>query len=284
MKKLLLKLYNISEKIVFRYGFGKFKLVKKGGRWVRFILKTDFVELDGHKMFLDPRDILSLSTRKSYEEFETKLVKKIIKEGDVVIDIGGNIGYFTLIFAKLVGENGQVFVFEPEPNSYKILKKNVEINGYNNVKLINKAVSNEPKKVKLYLDDSNLGGHSLANRNNKKSIEIDAIKLDEFLGSKGKINFIKMDVEGAEIEAIKGMSDLLKKMDDLKMLIEFNPKMLKGFGVTTEEYFNELTKHKFKIYDLDNKNERLIQIKSYHDLAKYKDNHYTNLLCSKKEE
>ena len=137
------------------------------------LLKSNFVEIEGHKIYLDPFDSLKLSINKSYEEFETKLVKDIIKEGNVVVDIGANIGYFTLIFSRLVGRKGEVFAFEPEPNNFNLLKKNIEINDYKNVNLINKAVSNKSGKIELYLDDVNTGRHSLiAEIPNKKHITI----------------------------------------------------------------------------------------------------------------
>jgi len=115
-------------------------------------LGTTFTEVDGNKMFLDPKDdSLGLSINDIYEPFITDFFKSEIKKGDVVFDIGANIGYFTLIFAKLVGENGKVFAFEPSPDVFAILQKNVEINGYKNIVLSQKAVSSKTEKIKLYL-------------------------------------------------------------------------------------------------------------------------------------
>ena len=282
MKKFLNKFYKNSEKIISDSGIGKYKTVQKGGRWIRSLLKSNFVEIEGHKMHLDPLDSLKLSINKSYEEFETKLVKDIIKDGNIVVDIGANIGYFTLIFARLVGEKGKVFAFEPEPNNFNLLKKNIEINGYKNVNLINKAVSNKSGKIKLYIDNVNYGGHSLiAEIPNRQSIEIESIKLDDFFSANKKIDFIKIDVEGAELEVLKGMSNLLNQKDDIKILLEFNPLMLKSFGVTTQEYVNLLIRFNFKIYELDKKTENLKQIKSQHDLTKIKLGNWINLLCIK---
>ena len=106
-------------------------------------------------MFLDSNDSLRLSINGTYSEYETDVMKKIVKKGDVDLDLGANIGYYTLIFAKIVGKNGKVFAFEPDLTNFTLLKKNVEINGYKNVVLINKAVSDKTGKLKLFLNERN---------------------------------------------------------------------------------------------------------------------------------
>lgn len=208
----------------------------------------NFAYVQGHKMFLDSKDSLRLSIYGIYEEFETKLIKKQIKQGDIVLDIGANIGYYTLIFAKLVGKNGKVYAFEPDPTNFAILKKNVEINGYKNIILINKAVSDKTGKLKLYLCNDNKGSHSIYPCDNRKFVEIDSIKLDDFFSNyNGKIDFIKMDIEGAEYSAVKGMSNLLRKNEEIKIISEFAPMNLKRSGIEPEEYLKLLHNYGFKI-------------------------------------
>jgi hypothetical protein len=150
-KKLFLTIYRKVVKILSGHGIGNFYPVRVFNNFIVSRLKSTLAEVDGHKMFLDSRDSLGLSIFSIHEPLETGLVKEKIKKGDVVLDIGANIGYYTLIFAKLVGEEGKVFAFEPEPTNFSLLEKNVEINGYKNVVLIQKAVSNETGKIRLYL-------------------------------------------------------------------------------------------------------------------------------------
>jgi tRNA G37 N-methylase Trm5 len=119
--------------------------------------------VQGHKMYLDSKESLDLSIYGVYEEYETDLIKKEIDRGDVVLDLGANIGYYTLLFAKKVGDEGRVYAFEPDPTNFSLLKKNVEINGYRNVVLIQKAVSNKNGKLKLYLNEDNKGDHRFYN-------------------------------------------------------------------------------------------------------------------------
>ncbi len=109
-------------------------------------LKSNFAEVQGQKMFLDKKDVLGLSINGVYEPLETKLVRKEVKKSDVVLDIGANIGYYTLILAKLVGKKGRVFAFEPDPTNFALLKKNISINGYKNVILVPKAVAGKTRR------------------------------------------------------------------------------------------------------------------------------------------
>ena len=121
MKKILRKMYKKSESIVSKSGFGRFQFVQNVGRRIRRPIKSDFIEIDGHKMFLDSLDSLKLSITGEHEEFETNVIKKIIKKEYNVIDIGANIGYYTLNFARLVGDKGRVFAFEPELENFQLL-------------------------------------------------------------------------------------------------------------------------------------------------------------------
>ena len=92
------------------------------------------------------------------------MIKQEVKEGNNVIDIGANIGYFTLLFAKLVGPNGKVFAFEPDPTNFSILKKNIEENNYDNVILSQKAISDKTETTKLFLCKFSNGMQNVFNR------------------------------------------------------------------------------------------------------------------------
>lgn len=236
-------------------------------------------------MFLDPEDSLGLSLDGAYEEHETEIMEREISEGDVILDIGANVGYFTLLFARCAGKKGKVFAFEPDPASFALLKKNVEINGYENVVLVSKAVSDKTGKTKLYLSEgSNVDNRIYDSHDGRKSVEIQSIRLDDyFKGYKGKINFIKMDIQGAEKRAVEGMVNLLKKNRDMKLISEFWPFGLDKFGTRPAGYLKLLQEQGFRIEDIDESEGRAGPVNAHSLLKRYtvRNGAYTNLFCRK---
>ena len=239
------------------------------------------IMVEGNKMFLDDKDSLLLSL-KPYEKENVEIIKKIVQKEDVILDIGANIGYFTLILAKIAGEKGKVFAFEPYPKNFEILKKNIEVNNYKNVILENKAVFNKNEKIKLFLSPINNGAHRIFNTlNGKNSIEVEAIKLDDYLKNK-KIDFFKMDIEGAELNALIGMESILKNKD-IKFIMEFSPENLRELNKPSKikELLDFLENKGFILIDI---NKRSI-IKKENLLEKAEKKHYfnTTLLGIKKD-
>ncbi|MFX1445593.1 MAG: FkbM family methyltransferase [Promethearchaeota archaeon] len=248
----------IGDAIFTKYRLGKYYLPRNIQK--KWLLKPHSIQ--GHKMYLDTTDSLGLSSSEFHENFETQLVRNLIKKGDTVLDIGANIGYYTLIFAKLVGREGKVFAFEPDLENFNLLKKNVKINGYRNIILVNKAVSNKNGKEKLYISIYNKGDHRIFDVNDgRKYIEIETIKLDDYFKNyNGNIDFIKIDVQGAEGGVIEGMLNLLEKNRDLKILSEFVPSLSTLFGFKPKEFFNMLLKNGFKPNYIDEKRQKIFPI------------------------
>ena len=237
-------------------------------------------------MFLDSKDVLRLSIRGTHEPLETEIVKKEIKSGDVVLDIGAHIGYYTLIFANLVGEEGKVFAFEPDPTNFSLLKKNVEINGHKNVELIQQAVSNETGKIRLYLSSEAHDHKIYDSHDGRQSIEIEATRLDDYFRDyNGKIDFIKIDVQGAEGRAIQGMLNLLKKNYNVKIVMEFVPVKIKTSGVEPEEFLKLLTGLSFKLYEIVEREKKIkpANIPELLEIYAPEKNKLKNLLCLREE-
>ncbi len=281
VKKILLNVYIKLTRIFSGSGLTKIYPLNHIYNFIRLHLKSDYIESNGHKIFLDSIDSLRLSTGGEHEFFELEIMKKEIKEGDVVFDIGANIGYYTLMFAKLVGPKGKVYAFEPDPTNFSLLEKNVKINNYKNVILINKAVGNKTGKIKLYLSEENHGMHRVyESKYCKRAVDIDIIKLDDLFNKGIKLNFIKMDIEGAEIDAIKGMSKLLNK-NKPKMLTEFAPVSINEFGPNPKEYLELLKKVGFKILNINGKTKKIEELSMDQLLSLYtiKKENLTNLLC-----
>ncbi len=277
MKKKLIKLYRLGHKF-FNENSIRPLFIRKLNRRIIKKLKTNYVEIDGHKINLDDSDSMRLSTRGYFEPEIKETFKKYVKEGDTVVDIGAHIGYHTLTLAKLVGEKGKVYAFEPCPEIFELLKKNVNVNCYKNVILINKAVSNSTGKQRFYVDKT--GRNSLINSTSIKmtqAIEVDTIGLDDL---NIKPNLIKMDVEGGEIKALKGMNNTIKK-NQFVLITEYAP----FYFEDPTELINTIKEVGFKtIYNLFDDGK--IEPFDYNNINKYipkgkNITSNTNLICTK---
>lgn len=271
-------------RIFYGYDIGKFTPIKFIYNFLVFHLKgisSPITEVDGHYMFLDSLDSLNLLIWGTHEPLMTRILKKYVKKGDIIIDIGAHIGYYTLIFAKLVGKNGKVFAFEPDPTNFNLLKKNVRGNGYDNVILEQKAVSDKTGGIRLYLSEHNYDHRIYDSQDDRQSIPIESIQLDDYFKNyEGTINFIKMDIQGAEGLAVLEMTKLLQ-LEGIKIITEFWPIGLEKAGIKPEEYLESLVKFGFKLYNINELKKRIEPIKVQDLLNIYTGDKYTNILCIK---
>lgn len=246
-----------------------------------------------HKMVLDENDSLNLAWNRIYDPFETRVMLSLLRPRDVIVDIGANIGYYTLIFSKITGKEGKVFAFEPGQSNFMILQENVRINNYTDrVVTVNKAVSSEDnREINLYLNDTNHGMNRIfkSEKYGKKtdSIEkIGTISLDDYFSRNPiqKIDFVKLDIEGSEYGAIKGMQQTLKNNESIKIITEFHPTSIREFGVEPIEFLELLDSFGFDVWSLDKitKSKKRIIINDkiqLDELIKNSDKYTTNLLC-----
>jgi len=142
---------------------------------------------------------------------EVKKVYMKPKKGDVVVDVGAHYGFYTLYASRLVGADGMILAFEPHPDNYKGLLTNLRLNYVENVKTFNVALGEFDGQTKLYIR-SHSGAHSILFRT-KNYVNVRITKLDtviEKLDLK-KVNLIKIDAEGAELNILKGARKVLEK-------------------------------------------------------------------------
>jgi len=184
---------------------GKLKKTRIFGRYFFYYLSDD--KYVGQRIALG-----------KYEPYETQLILRQVGTGDVVVDVGANIGYYTVLLADKVGNSGKVYAFEPDKTNFEILKKNIEVNRLGNVILINAAVgSNDGEKI-LYKSKENWGDHKLFGDGIKEKIKI--VKLDNFV--KEKVNLMKVDTQGWEPEVIEGAKKIIEK-DKPIIFFEYSP-------------------------------------------------------------
>lgn len=158
----------------------------------------------------------------SYENFADELKRSLwgyladrpLKKGDIVVDCGAYVGEFTLYAAAAVGPSGRVIAFEPDPAIFRKLAANIGLNGFGNVTAVNRGVWSSAGTLKFVGD--NIKGYSfMSAEKDPGAINVDVVSLDSELPRLGlkKVDFIKMDVEGAEIEAVKGARAVLADND-----------------------------------------------------------------------
>jgi FkbM family methyltransferase len=154
-----------------------------------------------------------------FREFESKFEEIFkIKEGETVADIGACIGDTTLPMCVKVGQTGHVIAVEPHPVNVGYLKLNLKLKGFNNVEVIEKAVWCKKETMELNIHDTPTGHSLLSHETRKLKIQIDADTLDNIFGDK-KIDFAKIDVQGAEVEVLRGgMNSFLKNTK--KIIVE----------------------------------------------------------------
>jgi FkbM family methyltransferase len=154
------------------------------------------------------------------------------KQGDIVVDVGAHIGRYTIIASKRVGANGKVIAIEAHPGNYEMLNRNVKLNGLTNVTTLNYAVYSKETKIKLFLpgEKSNRTIYNtlISSRatDEEKFVEVNANTLDNLLQqariSHAEVNWLKIDVEGAEFEVLKGAHDIMSNSKNISLLIEIH--------------------------------------------------------------
>lgn len=182
--------------------------------------------------------------------------KILIKPGMNVLDIGAHVGYHTRLFSDLVGSEGKVYAFEPHPENYRLLIQNCKLLRYQNVVPVQKAVSDKLGYIEFF-EMAHSAHHSLFNISEylshttfKKRIFVEITTVDTFLAEQGnpEINFIKMDIEGAEPLALAGMSETIARSKKLAMITEFNPGALEACGMKPLAYLQQLLESGFKVH------------------------------------
>lgn len=196
---------------------------------------------------------LYLRLHKSYEPVQTAFFSQIVKSGDVVLDIGANIGFYSVLAAKQVGEKGKVLAFEPDPKSVSLLERNLALNTVEkNVQIIPVALSNHEKEGNFIQNKYSPGDSYLSDE--KKGDVIQLNTLDNIVQSLqlSAIDVIKIDIEGAEIAFLEGATDTFIKHKGIHLFIECNPKALKRHGDSVKKLLDELAGNGFSIKSIVN--------------------------------
>lgn len=177
-----------------------------------------------------------------FHEFrEFLFLHRYLKKDMVFVDIGANQGEYALFAAKRL-VNGTVVAFEPLPSILKVLRKNIHLNQYKNILVVEKGLSDKEQSITIHeVDDVHEGLATifLGDRVSKESYEIQLVRLDDVFEKTGltKIDFIKIDIEGAELSALKGSAELINRHKPVVM-VEINEKTYQAAGYKIQDVFD----------------------------------------------
>jgi FkbM family methyltransferase len=266
------RIYNFLAKA----GFKKPELKWHRDKWGNEMLLSPYYSID--------RKIISAG---HYDNALNNLIENIIKPGSICMDIGANIGHITLHIARKVAPSGLVFAFEPAPNIFYKLQQNIQRNNLEGLIIANQlALSNNNSTTLLaYPNDfaENQGLGSIVNINNelvKKKLIIHTKTIDSFVqeNSIKKLDFLKIDIQGAEILLLEGGIKTFTVFSP-DLAIEISPTDLKCFNKNSKDLTKILSEYKYNIFEI-NTNGSIGKRIDFNKISS--DFNATNIYCTKK--
>jgi FkbM family methyltransferase len=281
-------LLHVRERFFPRTEFRKFPIA---GRLIRMLLgraRSPVVEnVHGHhRMFVDERDSMGLSIDPLFEPLETEFCSAMVRPGAVVVDIGANIGYYTLIFASRVGPSGKVIAFEPDADNFRLLGANVAENHFTNVTANQAAISNVNERLELYRNEVNRMDHRTYDPGEGwHSVTVRALRLDDYFPAGARrVDLIKMDIQGSEPKALGGMTGVLTENPGIVLVTELWPYGLRRGGHDPAAFLARLQELGFQFSEIDERRKSIASATADGLLGALDENDKwsaTNLVCTR---
>lgn len=186
------------------------------------------------------------------EALETRYLQKLVKPGWVAVDAGANIGYYSLLFSKLVGPRGIVYAFEPSEDNWKNLSKTITLNSPTNLRAFKLALSDVCGKTAIVAGPpGSLGKARLDSIGLQGSSSADQVTLDSFAAQNAiaRLDVMKVDIEGCEERLLIGAAKTIERFRPV-LLIELNPQALDAFRTTAENLIARLRRHGYQLFRL----------------------------------
>jgi len=210
-----------------------------------------------------------------WEPEETRFLLATLRPGDVFVDVGANIGYFSLLASRRVGPAGAVLAFEPEAANYALLEANCRLNDCDNVRTYQAALGEENTSGTLYLNELNRGDHSLfPAQQDRAGQDIRIVNGSRLISaSYPRVDCIKIDTQGAECSVVRGLLELIAaSAPGLVMIIEFSPMHLRNAGTSGRALLDLLADFDWRMYLMDEDAGGLLpvtasQVRSLNDLT-----------------
>jgi FkbM family methyltransferase len=168
----------------------------------------------------------------TYDVVTVALIRRLLSPGDTYVDAGANLGLFTLVASRAVGDTGRVFAFEPMPSTLQRLQRNLDLSRATNVTVLPVGCWDAPGEATLHeFADGHHGESSMATRADKtvgRSVTIQTVRIDDAVT--GPVKLLKADIEGAEFAALRGATGLLGSATPPHLILELNGKTAEAFG------------------------------------------------------
>ena len=197
-----------------------------------------------------------------WEPFETRLIMSLLKPGQVFVDVGANLGYFSVLAASCVGPAGKVFAFEPESDNFNLLRRNIEHNNYSEVIRAEMAgLSAQDEAGQLFLSDDNLGDHQVFDvEGARTSIDIRLLCGSQYLRPLTRhVHFFKIDTQGSEWSVVRGLMPLLRsQLPAARILVELTPLSLRQAGASGRQLIETLAELQQPFWIVDHIEHQLV--------------------------
>jgi FkbM family methyltransferase len=214
----------------------------------------------GGRMLLDTNDRLTrrILCDGMFEPAVRREIERVASRRVNVIDIGANIGYYTVLTSKLIGRDKHVYAFEPQPRVVSRLRTNIEVSGLLNVSVFPLALSDATGSVRFHIPTEGSEAHGSFHANGrfdvKKIVEVETQRLDDVLSELGnpEIGLIKMDAEGAELSILRGAARLLSGPNKPVLVFEANEGNCQPFGHCVYDLLQYVRNCGYRLRQLDN--------------------------------
>ncbi len=230
---------------------------------------------DGRKFWFDPLSgtasgLFSLPVSGEFERKETDMVRRLVSDGDICIDVGANFGYYSVLMSLKAGSSGAVHAFEPLNHTYSILLDNLNLNKCSNVVPNEYALDKTAGEKEIFLPDIGISGSFKLHRYKKsfKKFTINAISLDQYVSEKDLkcVDFLKADVEGAELLMLEGALKVLEESRPI-LFLEVQESSTLLFDYQPEDIFKLLDALSYKVFYVEN--DSLIPVNDLKNLPDY---------------
>jgi len=186
--------------------------------------------VNGYQIYVDPQDhggAVNLLTSGLIEDAEIMVLRRLLRPGSVMLDVGANYGYYSMVAAPYLRAAGKIIGFEPNPNLYELYRNSIHLNGFDRIIEARPfGISDVNGSIKFEIEPGYPGGgriprHDDAPRDGHQVIEVPVVRLDDHLPSDVIIDVVKIDVEAHEEYALKGMRSIIARSPDIVILMEF---------------------------------------------------------------